>query len=77
MAPVDPRISVAFTQITRPRKEVVEASAPSRSRECRGRIGIAVAVTVAAGVFDVEDTHLRVTGAGDQSAIIGMWHELD
>lgn len=75
MAPVDPSIGITFTQITRPFKEVVEASAPSRSRKCRGRIG--VGITVAGGVFDVEDAHLRVTGAGDQGAIVGMWHELD
>lgn len=75
MTPVDPSIGVAFTQITRPFKEVVEATAPSRGGKCRGRIGVAVAV--ATGVFDVEDAHLRVAGAGDQSAIVGMWHELD
>lgn len=73
MAPVDPSIGIAFTQIPHSSKEVVETSTSSRRHERRRGGGVAIA----AGVFDVEHSDLGIAGAGNQGAIVRVGHKLD
>lgn len=70
MTPVGPRISISLAEIANARKEIIEALTPGRRRKSRSCSGII-------GMFDVEDTHLRVTGASHKGAVVGVRHELD
>lgn len=73
MTSVDSSIGVAFTQIAHSLKKIVEPPTPSRGRKGGGGTSIAIA----AGVFNIEDAHLRIASASDQGPIVGMWHEFD
>lgn len=72
MTAIDPGIGVALVQITCLIEEVIEALTPSRG--CQGRSGSHIPT---AGIFNVKDSNLGVTGACHQSSVVGMWHELD
>jgi hypothetical protein len=73
MASVDSSIGVSFAEIPGPFKEIVEALTAGGSRKGRGSAGI----VAFAGIFNVENAHLRVARAGYQGSVIGMRHELD
>lgn len=73
MTPVSPRIGIALAEIIRTSEEVAET--PTPSGRGKGRSGSDI--SIAACVFDIEDTHLRIAGTRHQGTVIGMRHKLD
>lgn len=73
MTAVNPGIGVRLGEITRIGEEVVESLTPRRGGEARGRLDIAIA----AGVFNIENSHLVIARAGDHRSIVGMRHKFD
>lgn len=74
MTAINSDVGIPRIQVARIVEKVVKPSAPCRCR--KGRRGVD-AVAAIAGIFDVKDTNLGITGASHQSSIVGVWHKFD
>jgi hypothetical protein len=73
MTPINPRIGIGVTKI--PRTTEKFTNSPTPSGILKGRNG--GSIPTPAGVFDIENTYLRVTGACNYCSIVRLWHEFD